>query len=343
VLNVTETGPTGGGNATVYPDGEAMPLTSNLNWSKGQTSPNLVVVPLKSDGAVDITNNSTGSVQFIADLEGYYTTSSSVNGVTSSSYTPVTPTRALDTRSGGNGVAKAKLAEQTHISLQVGGATITPIGGGTALKVPTGITGIAMNVTVTNVTGGGYLAVYPNETASGASVSTPNVSNLNFSVGQTVPNMVMVPVGADGKVDFFNGAISGSTDVIADIAGYYTAGTNGDVYHPLGPVRLVDTRIGQGETSVSPIAAKGTLNLALPSSYAAVIANLTVTQPAAGGYLNAYPLGGTLPNVSNLNFNTGQTIPNLAIVQSNKGVSFYNNASGSVHLIVDLAGYFSAS
>ncbi|HET9169514.1 MAG TPA: S53 family peptidase [Actinospica sp.] len=341
VLNVTATQPTGGGNATVYPVGEAMPLTSNLNFSAGQTTPNLVVVPLKSSGAVDITNNSTGTVQFIADLEGYYTTTTSS---TTAAYTPVTPIRALDTRSGGNGVAKGKLAFGQKVQLQVGGATITAIGGTATQAIPSNITGVAMNVTVTNVTGGGFLDVYPNESASGTvNTTVPNASNLNFSAGQTVPNMVMVPVGQDGIVDFYNGAISGSTDVIADIAGYYTAGTNGDVYHPLGPVRLVDTRIGEGTTSVSPIAAKGTLNLALPSSYDAVIANVTVTQPTAGGFLNAYPLGGSLPNVSNLNFGTGQTIPNLAIVQSKSGVTFYNNASGTVHLIVDVSGYFSAS
>jgi subtilase family serine protease len=344
VLNVTATQPSAGGNATVYPDGEAMPLTSNLNWTKGNTVPNLVVVPLKSDGAVDFANNSPGTVQFIADLEGYYTTSTSVNSVTSSSYTPISPLRALDTRSGGNGVAKAKIAALTGVSLQLGGATITPVGGGTAVAIPSGITGVAMNVTITNATGGGFLTVFPTETASGSAVTLPNVSNLNFAAGETVPNMVMVPVGKDGKVRFYNGAISGATDVIADVAGYYTAGTSGEVYHPLGPVRLVDSRIGQGETSVSPVGAKGTLNLALPSSYEAVIANVTVTSPAGGGFLTAYPLGTTRPaQASNLNFSTGETVPNLAIVRSNSGVSFYNDASANVQLIVDLSGYFSAS
>jgi hypothetical protein len=249
----------------------------------------------------------------------------------------------MDTRSGGNGVAKGKLAEQGTVQLQVGGTTITAIGGTATQVIPSGITGVAMNVTITNATGGGYLAVYPNETASGTAVKTPNVSNINFGAGQTMPNTVMIPVGKDGIVDFFNGAISGSTDVIADIAGYYTSGTGGDVYHPLGPVRVVDTRIGEGESSTAPIGAKGTLNLTLPSAYKAVIANLTVTAPQVGGYLNAYPLGTATPNSSNVNFGAGETIPNSAIVQSDSGVTFYNNATGTVQLVVDLSGYFSAS
>ncbi|HTJ70271.1 MAG TPA: S53 family peptidase [Actinospica sp.] len=343
VLNVTATSPTGGGNATVYPATSTMPLTSNLNWVAGNTKANLVVVPLNSDGAVKITNNSTGTVQFIADLEGYFTTSTSVSSVTSSSYTPVNPIRAMDTRTSGNGVAQGKLAGQGTVKLQVGGATITAIGGTATQTIPSGITGIAMNVTVTNPTSGGFLAVYPNENSAGTTIAVPNVSNINFGKGQTIPNTVMVPVGKDGIVDFHNGELStGSIDVIADIAGYYTSGTSGDVYHPLGPVRVVDTRIGEGESSTAPIAGKGKLDLGLPSSYAAVVANLTVVSPQVGGYLNAYPLGTATPNSSNVNFGAGETVPNSAIVQSDSGLEFYNNASGTVQLVVDLSGYFSA-
>jgi len=115
-------------------------------------------------------------------------------------------------------------------------------------------------------------------------------------------------------------------------------------------VRLLDTRSGQGEASThalstgTPIAKTGTLALPLPASYSALVANLTVVSPTANGYLSAYPSNGSLPNVSNLNFLTGQTIPNLAIVPSGSGVKFYNaSTSGSTQLIVDMAGYFSAN
>jgi hypothetical protein len=48
------------------------------------------------------------------------------------------------------------------------------------------------------------------------------VSNLNFGPGQTVPNLVAVKSGVGGLVKFYNGC-SASTDVIADISGYFTA------------------------------------------------------------------------------------------------------------------------
>ena len=49
--------------------------------------------------------------------------------------------------------------------------------------------------------------------------AAPEASNLNFTAGETIPNLVIVPVGADGKVDFYNDA--GSVNLVADLAGCY--------------------------------------------------------------------------------------------------------------------------
>lgn len=50
----------------------------------------------------------------------------------------------------------------------------------------------------------------------------PNASNLCHNAGQVVPNLVVAKVGAGGAVSIFNDA--GSTDVIADVAGWFDAG-----------------------------------------------------------------------------------------------------------------------
>jgi len=341
VLNVTAVSPSANGVATAYPSGQSVPTASNLNWRQGETEPNLVVVPVGTGGKVSIWNGSSGTVQFLADEAGYFTSDSTAAG--ESTYTAVGPVRAMDTRNG-TGVPEAKIAAHGSVSLQVGGATFGS--GSSAVTIPsTGVTAVAMNVTAVDATANGVLTVYPNETSTGTTVTTPNVSNLNFGAGQTVANLVIVPVGEDGKVDFYDGGSTGSTDAIADVAGYFTSGTGGAKYHAVGPVRLLDTRDGQGENTVTAkaLGAKGTLTLPLPASYKAVVANLTVVSPASNGYLSAYPAGGSLPNVSNLNFQLGQTIPNLAIVPSSTGVTFYNGGSGSTQLIADMAGYFSAS
>jgi hypothetical protein len=72
---------------------------------------------------------------------------------------------------------------------------------------------VVLNVTATNPTASSYVTVYPDGT------TRPVASNLNFTPGETIPNLVVVPVGADGEIDFYNN--SGSVDLVADVAGYF--------------------------------------------------------------------------------------------------------------------------
>lgn len=71
-------------------------------------------------------------------------------------------------------------------------------------------------MTVIESTAAGYLTVWPH------GVTQPNASNLNFTAGETIPNLVIAPVGADGKVDFYNGS-NGTVQIIADVSGYFLA------------------------------------------------------------------------------------------------------------------------
>ena len=51
-------------------------------------------------------------------------------------------------------------------------------------------------------------------------IAAPLASNLNFTPGQTIPNLTIVKVGVDGSVSFRNGSPSGA-HLIADVAGYF--------------------------------------------------------------------------------------------------------------------------
>ncbi len=75
---------------------------------------------------------------------------------------------------------------------------------------------------------------------------------------------------------------------------------------------------------------------------AAVVLNLTVTDPTTGGHITAHPAGTTPPTASNLNFTPRQTIANLAVVKVGTGgrITLHNNAPGTTHLIADVAGYY---
>ncbi|WP_370414264.1 hypothetical protein [Streptomyces fradiae] len=322
VLNVTATAPTVGSFVSVYPSGTARASASNLNFVAGQTIPNLVVVPVGADGKVAFYNKN-GSVDLIADVAGYYVTDGS--GAT---YQPVTPNRLMDTRSG-LGVAKAKVGAGQSVDLQVTGKGGVPA---------SGVTAVVMNVTATGPTAGSFVSVYPSGTAR------TSASNLNFVAGQTIPNLVVVPVGADGKVTFYNK--NGSVDLLADVAGYFTMDATGSAYKPMAPTRLMDTRSGLGvpKAKVGP---DGTVTLAVAgqggipaTGVTAVVMNVTAVAPTAGSFVAVFPDGTTRTSASNLNFTAGTTIPNLVVVPVVNGkVSFYNK-SGYVDLLADVAGYY---
>jgi hypothetical protein len=75
----------------------------------------------------------------------------------------------------------------------------------------------------------------------------------------------------------------------------------------------------------------------------AVAFNFTVTQPTGLGDLRTVPGGGALPLVSTMNWRPGQTRANNAIVPlgpSGDILVHVDQASGSVHFIIDVIGYF---
>ena len=119
----------------------------------------------------------------------------------------VAPSRLLDTRSG-LGAPTGAVAPLGVVALQVAGRGGVPA---------SGVSAVVLNVTVAGSTSSGFVTAW----ADGA--DRPLVSNLNFLPGQIVPNLVVVPVGADGKVDLYNGS-PGSTQLLADVAGYYLNG-----------------------------------------------------------------------------------------------------------------------
>ncbi|TDF92895.1 hypothetical protein E1809_17210 [Arthrobacter terricola] len=321
-FNLTVANPTSNGFVTAYPSGTAAPATSNINYAPGQIVPNLVTVPVGSDGKVTLFNSSRGSAQLIADVSGYY-----VPAATSSpgEFQPMTPSRFLDTRN------SAAVAPGGTVSFQVGGVS----------GIPANVSAVTFNFTVANPTSFGFATAYASGTAR------PNASNLNFATNQIVPNSVTVPVGADGKVTLFNGSPSGTAQFIADVSGYYLGGgaaTVSGAFQPINPTRFLDTRNG-----AAPVGPNGTVSFqvggvsGVPATVGGVIFNLTVANPSSFGFVTAYPAGAAaVPNASNLNYATGQIVPNLVTIPTgtNGQVSLFNASGGTAQLIADVSGYF---
>jgi hypothetical protein len=322
-LNLTATDTSGSGYLAAVPAGDGV-STSDLNYSAGQTIANSVIVPV-TDGSISIYNEATGSADVLADISGYFTQGSG------DGYAVTPLKRVLDTRAG-TGAPKAKVAGDSGIPVTIEGAD----------SVPAGVTAVAVHVTVTDTTGGGWIAAE----ADGAGV--PGTSSLNYGKGQTISNTVIVPVAANGKIELYNGG-STAVDLLADVSGYFSA-TAPDAYVPVTPTRVWDTRQLPGWTLTGDSAEQAFLDGEngdeVPSPYpanATMVANATVTNAKGGGYLSVYPAGASRPATSNVNFGTGQTIANLAILGTTgpyQEVDVYNGAAGSVDVIFDVFGYF---
>lgn len=327
VMNVTATDGTANGVVTVYPDDSPLPTSSNLNFAANETVPNLVTVKVGDDDKVDFNNDSTGSTDLVADVEGYYVDSSA-----GAYYLPNSPQRILDTRNG-TGAAEGAVAAGGTVSVSAPNCT----SGGTSAPA----TAVAVNVTVANPTSNGLITAYPDQT------TLPNASNLNYAKNEIVPNMVVVKVGPDGKFDLHNTS-TGTVQLIADLEGCYSA-TLGGAFIPVDPYRALDTRTGIGEGDGQPESLAPDDDMFLDDTQdqiemdaAAMVLNVTVTQPQTNGVITAFPSLGSLPNASNLNFAAGETVPNLVMVANTPGsVTFHDGSKGTVELVADVDGYFS--
>jgi len=336
-LNVTVTDASAASFLSIYPTGGTQPLVSSLNWTAGQTVPNLVIVPVGTGNQVNLYNDA-GTADVIVDLEGYFTPESA--GSTVGSYVALTPARITDTRpNSGEANQGQTLGPGASLPILVSGQGGVPAS-------TSDLEGVLLNVTVTDTTQASYLTVYP----QGGSL--PDVSNLNWDPGQTVANRVVVPINTTtGEITVFNDA--GNADVIVDVDGYFTNGVapaGASLYTAISPARLIDTRSGSGyfgagqtlgpnSLITEPVASIGSLG----SNVSAVLTNVTATDTSSASYLTVYP-GPTIPLASDLNWAAGHTVANLtdATVNSSGDVSFYNDA-GTADLVVDVFGYFSTT
>jgi hypothetical protein len=117
------------------------------------------------------------------------------------------------------------------------------------------------------------------------------------------------------------------------------------VFTPLPPLRILDTRNGQGgkfadqDNRKVRIAGAG----GVPATGAsAVVLNVTATEATKAGFLTVWP-GGAVPSISSVNVAEGQTVPNLVTVQVGSDGFISVFSSGGTHVLVDVMGYYSTT
>jgi hypothetical protein len=323
---VTATEPVGPGYVTAYADGANRPVASNLDYSNF-TVPNLVTVPVGSNGRIRL--YVSVSTHLLADVTGYYLSGTPKDAGT---FVPLNPVRFLDTRTG-LGAPKAPIQSLSTVAVQITGRGAVP--------AKAKVSAVVLNIAETGARSAGYLTVYPGG-------NRPLASNVDFSAGITVANLVTVPVDAGGRIRVFVLG-GGGLDVFADVLGYYTSGipTVPGSFGALSPARLLDTRTGvggshrrlvSGDTVLLRVTGVG----GVPTGgVSAVVLNVHAVEPSAAGYVTVHADGTSLPPTSNLNYSRSRSVANLVIVPvGTDGSVALTVIGGQVDLVADVTGYY---
>lgn len=248
-LNVTAVSPSGSGYLTAFQgDPNHIPATSSLNYTAGQATPNMVIVPTSlcltdcSDPNTPIFglyNSRTASTQVIVDLVGYYDDNSTGQGLR---FSPVTPQRIVDSRSSLGAAPLTKDTERT-VTLPENLAGIDTYG-------------IVGNVTAVRPTANTYVSLWQTGDAR------PNVSNLNATAQAIVANMAMFSLDQNYRFNAYNRA--GTTHLLVDVTGTFEQWPPmpAKVRTPTGPTK---TSAG-GRSRNTPAQAEGPRSFELASA-----------------------------------------------------------------------------
>jgi hypothetical protein len=328
-LNVTATNAAGAGYVSAWPAGTARPTVSNLNLeSAGATVANLVIVALPPSGRVALYTQA--GADLVADVSGYWRDAPG-GASTGGRFVSLRPFRLLDTRDG-TGAPQGLPGAGGIVTFTVAGRGGVPA---------TGAQAAVLVVTATDAVQPGYVTAWPAGTAQ------PVASVLNLKqVNDTVPNLVLMPLGQDGNVSLFT---QRGANLIADVVGWVTDSTmpssSNGLFVPLAPVRLLDSRLGIGFGKLWPGQRNDLVVIGhggVPATgVSAVFANLTSTAAVAPGYVTAWPAVTTQPLASNLNApGAGATVASEAFVGLGTTGAFSLFSQAGTHVVGDIAGYF---
>jgi photosystem II stability/assembly factor-like uncharacterized protein len=203
------------------------------------------------------------------------------------------------------------------------------------------------------VTRTGAAAALGRVTSSPAGIDCGDDCAQEYAAG----TVVTLTASASGGAVFsgWGGACSGSAvacdvkmDAARSVSAEFVPTASGGGFYTVTPCRAVDTRdgakggpgplVGGTDTSFSLAGVCG-----IPASAVAVSVNVTAAQPDAGGHVRVYAAGTPRPTASVVNYVSGQTRANNAIVApgtDGKITVYVSQAAGAVHVIVDVNGYF---
>ena len=325
LVNITLTGASESGYVTAEScDGDITGKRkwSNVNIEVGATTSNLATVPLDALGRFCVYNSS--SMHIIVDVQGFFLPSR-LAGKTGNKYTPLTPTRVLDTRTSGGALT----------ALKKYGVAVD--------QVPVGSIAVLSNITVTGTQDAGYLTA---DSCQNLKAKEQTRSNVNFGNDDTVANLGVIPLGLVGAKPGFCTVSNVKLNQIVDTQGVFAPSPIGQWgYSAITPTRLIDTR-NCVKNCADVFKAGAVIKLHAPTGASAVQINLTLTGARAVGYATADKCSRIVVSSqaqSSVNIKVGHIAANLAVVPVDADGTFCIFTSSATRVIVDVQGTFSPS
>ena len=277
------------------------PSTSSNNVQRSGTRAAGTVVALDATGSFCVMSST--ATDLVVDVTGEYRTDQG------DGFHPTDPQRLLDTRSTGGAAARVPIGIPLDVKMRA----------------------VAVNVTVTEPDAAGFVSVFA------CSAETTNTSAVNFRAGETIANMVQVPLDGSGLCV----RSDQRTQIIVDLDGWY--GEGGSVLRLGRPVRTLDTRDGSGGW-LHTVAADQVINVATPTGgpvgATALLSTITTTDARGQGFVQAWPCSVARPTTSVLNTESGVAVPNTAIISADATGTTCLSSSGRTHLLFDVVGWF---
>ncbi len=243
---------------------------------------------------------------------------------TAAGYTAVTPFRFADSRIGQR---MTKLLAGTPKRIKVAGQN----------GLPSDVTAISANFTVTEPTGAGYLTVY------NCTSPAPLASTLNYTYWETVANAGVYPLNDAGEICV---VAPKETNLVIDVNGYFRP-SGAMKYQPVTPTPLYDTTTGLNANGRLDPMQTVQINvpgagIGVPSGAGAVAINVTGINPTKTGFITAYPCGISQPLVASVNPSAGVTKQNFGIVPLSANGDLCMYVHQSMDVKIDVLGYFTA-
>jgi hypothetical protein len=330
VVGVSGTAARGGTYLSVYSTSFGGTATVMLSLQEPNATVT-TVVKLNSQHAFKLRNQAAQTDSLVTVI-GYFGKAGASGGL---GYVPLATRRLLDTRVPIGG-PKGPLQPNQAVSVN---ATIGGPGG-----VPASAAVAVVNITALNHTRSGYLTAYP--------AASPAVTSVNYAV-LSRPNLTLVPL-VNGRFTLQNRFAT--TDAMIDVVGYFSASAASRYVALPAPVRIADTRTGNGghpgvlkPGTAFAVDAGGLYGV--PYDVSGLWMGLTaigiVSSPYhGGGYLTVYPSDTGQPHASNLDFTGSRSILNNNIATLSARTTalppgFATSATGSAaNVIEDAYGYF---